>query len=134
MNYFLAKTDPETYSIESLKQEKETVWDGVHNPAAILAIKQWRPGDRIYIYHSGEGVIVGLAEVVSEPYENLKDTRRSWVAKIKFVKEFPREKRVCLKEVKESGLFDDFALVKQGRLSTMACPQKFVEWVNKKSL
>lgn len=27
MQYFLAKTDPETYSIQNLAQDKETIWD-----------------------------------------------------------------------------------------------------------
>jgi predicted RNA-binding protein with PUA-like domain len=29
MNYFLAKTDPDTYSIDDLEREKKTAWDGV---------------------------------------------------------------------------------------------------------
>ncbi len=29
MNYFLAKTDPGTYSINDLERERRTVWDGV---------------------------------------------------------------------------------------------------------
>jgi len=36
---------------------------------------------------------------------------------------------VSLKEIKESGKFDDWALVRQGRLSTMAAPEKFVAWM-----
>ena len=37
-----------------------------------------------------------------------------------------------LAEIKQSKLFDDWALVRQGRLSTMAAPEKFVEWMRKK--
>jgi hypothetical protein len=29
--YFLAKTDPETYSIDNLERDRKTVWDGVRN-------------------------------------------------------------------------------------------------------
>ena len=36
---------------------------------------------------------------------------------------------VLLAEVKESGKFKDWALVRQGRLSTMAAPETFVEWM-----
>jgi hypothetical protein len=39
---------------------------------------------------------------------------------------------VTLAEIKQSKLFEDWALVRQGRLSTMAAPQKFVEWLQKK--
>jgi predicted RNA-binding protein with PUA-like domain len=34
-----------------------------------------------------------------------------------------------LHEVKASKMFDEFALVRQSRLSTMAVPKEFVEWV-----
>jgi hypothetical protein len=37
-----------------------------------------------------------------------------------------------LAEIKQSGKFDDWALVRQSRLSTMAAPGKFVEWMRKK--
>ena len=38
MKYFLAKTDPETYSIDDLEKDRKTVWDGVRNPQALRAI------------------------------------------------------------------------------------------------
>jgi hypothetical protein len=34
-----------------------------------------------------------------------------------------------LAEVRQSGMFDDWALVRQPRLSTMEAPAKFVEWM-----
>ena len=80
MAYFLAKTDPESYSIDDLERDGTTEWDGVRNPTAINAIKQMRPGDKVFIYHSqGETAIVGLAEVVSEPRADANDAT-SWVA------------------------------------------------------
>ena len=68
MPYFLAKTDPDTYSIDDFEREKKAVWDGVTNPQAVRTIRSMRPGDRVFVYHSG-GVsgIVGLASVESEP-------------------------------------------------------------------
>ena len=62
MNYFLAKTDPETYSIDDLEREKRTAWDGVTNPQAVREIRDMRPGDRVFIYHSGgASSVVGMA-------------------------------------------------------------------------
>ncbi|HEX6895928.1 MAG TPA: EVE domain-containing protein, partial [Bryobacteraceae bacterium] len=62
MKYFLAKTDPETYPIDQLEKEKKTVWDGVNNPQAVRAIRDMRPGDKVFIYHSGgQSAVVGLA-------------------------------------------------------------------------
>src|ERR1022692_3714774 len=74
MNYFLAKTDPDTYTIDDLEREKRTAWDGVTNAQAVRAIRDMRPGDCVFVYHSG-GVsgIVGLASVESEPRPDPKN-------------------------------------------------------------
>ncbi|HTS76442.1 MAG TPA: EVE domain-containing protein, partial [Bryobacteraceae bacterium] len=37
-----------------------------------------------------------------------------------------------LAEIKQSGKFNDWALVRQGRLSTMAAPEKFVAWMRER--
>jgi len=127
MNYFLAKTDPETYSIDDLEREKRTVWDGVTNPQAVRAIREMKPKDRVFIYHSG-GVsgIVGLAVVRGEGRPDPKNPK-SAVADLEFLARI--DPPVSLKEIKESKQFEDWALVRQGRLSTMAAPDKFVEWI-----
>ena len=131
MKYFLAKTDPETYSIDQLEKEKKTVWDGVTNPQAVRAIKDMRPGDRVFIYHSGgEAAILGLAKVLSEPRPDPKNAK-SAVVDLEFVRRI--DPPATLAEIKQSNLFDDWALVRQGRLSTMAVPDKFVEWLRKHS-
>jgi hypothetical protein len=39
---------------------------------------------------------------------------------------------VTLAEIKQSGEFADWALVRQGRLSTMAAPEKFVAWMRER--
>ena len=127
MNYFLAKTDPETYSLDDLEREKKTVWDGVTNPQAVRAIREMRPKDRVLIYHSsGQSAIVGLATVRSEPRDDPKNPK-SAVVDLEF--EGRIEPPVSLKEIKESNRFEDWALVRQGRLSTMGAPDKFVQWL-----
>ncbi len=127
MPYFLAKTDPETYSVDDLEREKSTVWDGVTNPQAVRAIRAMRPGDRVFLYHSG-GVsgIVGLATVRSEPRDDPKNPK-SAVVDLAFSGRL--DPPTTLAEIKQSREFDDWALVRQGRLSTMAAPDKFVEWM-----
>jgi hypothetical protein len=39
---------------------------------------------------------------------------------------------MMLAEIKQSGQFADWALVRQGRLSTMAAPPEFVEWMRQR--
>jgi len=132
MAYFLAKTDPEHYSIDNLEQDKATVWDGVRSAAALLAIRAMRPDDEVLIYHSqGEAAIVGLARIVSEPRPDPNDPR-SWVVDIAFIRRL--EQPITLREIKESHLFDDWALVRQGRLSTMNVPENVVAWLKKKKV
>lgn len=127
MAYFLAKTDPESYSIDDLERDGTTEWDGVRNPAAVKAIREMRPGDQVFIYHSqGQAAVVGLAEVVSEPRPDANNPK-SWVADFRFVRRLRRP--VTLREIKESRKFDDWLLVRQGRLSTMRAPDAFAQWV-----
>jgi predicted RNA-binding protein with PUA-like domain len=130
MNYFLAKTEPETYSIDDLEREQRTVWDGVTNAQAVRVIREMRPGDRVFIYHSG-GVssVVGIAAVRSEPRDDPKNPK-SAVVDLEFAGRL--EPPVTLAEIKRSGKFDDWALVRQGRLSTMAVPEKFVAWMRER--
>jgi len=130
MSYFLAKTDPETYSIDNLERDRKTAWDGVTNPQAVRAIREMRPSDRVFIYHSGGlSAVVGLAVVRSEPRSDPKNPK-SAVVDLEYAGRL--EPPTTLSEIKRSGKFDDWALVRQGRLSTMAAPEKFVEWMRKR--
>ncbi len=129
MTYFLAKTDPQTYSIDDLERDGTTEWDGVRNPAAVNAIKSMKPGDKVFIYHSqGEAAVVGLAEIVSKPRPDENDAK-SWVADFKFIRR--AKKHITLREIKESHEFDEWLLVRQGRLSTMEAPAAFNAWLKK---
>lgn len=130
MRYFLAKTDPGTYSIDRFEQEGSTVWDGVRNPQAVKAIQQMKPGDTVFIYHSmGAPAVVGLAKVESEPWENPAE-QKSWVVQMRFQERL--EPATTLAEIKQSGLFADWVLVRQGRLSTMEAPAEFAAWMKKR--
>ena len=133
MKYFLAKTDPQTYSIDQFAKDKETTWDGVRNPQAVLFLKQMQKGDMVFIYHSrGEGAIVGLAEVIGNSRPDPKDDK-SWLVDFKFVKKYP-EPRITIKDIKAAGKFDNFRLVTQSRLSTMDVPENVVQWLKEKGL
>jgi predicted RNA-binding protein with PUA-like domain len=127
MAYFLAKTDPETYSLEHFAQEGETTWDGVRNAQAVGVIRRMHPGDTVLIYHSmGEAAIVGLARVLSEPRPDPQDAK-SWVVDMLFVRRFAEP--ISLRVIKETHLFDDWSLVRQSRLSTMSVPENFIAWL-----
>jgi predicted RNA-binding protein with PUA-like domain len=129
-SYFLAKTDPETYSVEQLERDGQTVWDGVRNPQALRAIRDMKPGDRVFLYHSmSDAAITGLADVVGGGRDDPNNPKLA-VADFRFRGRI--DPPVTLREIKESHLFDDWALVRQGRLSTMKAPDEFVKWIKSK--
>lgn len=127
MNWFLAKTDPDTYSASQLAAEQRTVWDGVTNAQAVLHIRAMRPGDRVFLYHSGgESAIVAMAKVITPPRPDPANPK-SWVVELEYLRAV--KPAVTLKDIKDSGLFNDWALVRQGRLSTMPVPSAFLDWL-----
>jgi predicted RNA-binding protein with PUA-like domain len=129
MTWYLAKTDPETYSLDDLEKEKRTVWDGVRNPQALRALRAMEKGDRVFIYHTGkDAAVVGLARVASGARPDPNDSRAS-VIDLEFAGRI--DPPVTLAEIKASKLFSDWALVRQGRLSAMEAPASFAGWVKK---
>jgi len=130
VTYFLAKTEPGVYSVDDLKRDRSTVWDGIKNPQALAAVRVMKPGDRVFIYHSGgDPQIAGIAEVASEPRPDPKNPK-STVVELKYLSHF--NPPTTLAEIKASNLFDSWALVRQGRLSTMPAPKEFVDWIRKR--
>lgn len=71
MNYWLIKSEPESYGIEHLKRDKKTAWTGIRNfQARNYMQKDMRTGDLVLFYHSNtkEPGVYGIAKVVSAPY------------------------------------------------------------------
>ncbi|MGA2718423.1 MAG: EVE domain-containing protein [Candidatus Acidiferrales bacterium] len=111
---YLLKTEPSAYSFDDLLRDKETVWDGVHNPVALRNLREMKPGDRLVLYETGERKsAVGTATVVSVEASDPKNPE----VKIKAGKAIG--KPVTLAEIKANKLFADSPLVRQGRLSVV---------------
>src|ERR1700690_1413831 len=111
---YLLKTEPSAYSFDNLSRDKETIWDGVHNPVALKNLRGMKPGDRLVIYETGERrSAVGTATVVSVDISDLKNP----AVKIKAGKALSSP--VTLAEIKANPLFADSPLVRQGRLSVV---------------
>ncbi len=76
MQYWLLKSDAESYSFDDLKRDKTTAWTGVRNYTARNFMRdQMKPGDLAFFYHSNMGGsstgarpgIVGICEIASAP-------------------------------------------------------------------
>jgi predicted RNA-binding protein with PUA-like domain len=66
---WLVKTEPDVYSIDDLKRDRTTGWDGVRNYQARNFMRdEMKKGDPVLIYHSNAEPpgIVGLATVSRE--------------------------------------------------------------------
>ena len=116
---WLLKTEPSTYSWQDLVREKRTVWDGITNAAALIAIRQMKQGDEVLIYHSGgERAIVGIAKIVKGAYQDPKrDDPKLAVVDVAPVKALAQP--VALADIKSRKDLADFPLVRISRLSTM---------------
>ena len=65
-NYWLMKSEPEAYSIDTLKNDGVTLWDGIRNYQARNFMRRMSPGDKVFFYHSNckPPGIVGFMEVI----------------------------------------------------------------------
>ncbi len=71
MNYWLMKTEADCYSIDDLKRDKITPWNGVRNYQARNFMRDnMNIGDRVLIYHSNGNPsgIAGIGKVSSKPH------------------------------------------------------------------
>lgn len=117
MNYWLLKTEPETYSYDDLVKKGRDHWDGVRNYTARNNLREMKPGDLCLIYHSvGPKDIVGLAEVVSESYPDPTTEDDRWVV-VDIVPKQKFPKSLTLQQIKGDELLSGMELVRQSRLS-----------------
>ncbi|MCZ6486024.1 MAG: EVE domain-containing protein [Acidobacteria bacterium] len=117
--YWLLKTEPSDYSQTDLERDVRTIWDGVSNNLALKHLRNMKRGDLAFIYHTGkERALVGIAEVISDPYPDPgKNDAKLVVVDVRAKEALPQI--VSLAEVKADSEFSDFPLVRLPRLSVM---------------
>jgi predicted RNA-binding protein with PUA-like domain len=117
MNYWLVKSEPETYSWSTFVRDGKTVWTGVRNFAARLNLRAMKSGDRVFFYHSGdEKSAVGLARVVKEFYPDTTADEGDWSC-VDLAAEKALARPVTLAEIKADKILKEMVLAKQSRLS-----------------
>ena len=121
MAYWLAKSEPGTYSYADLERDRRTEWNGVHNATALIHLKRMRPGDEMLFYHSGEErSAVGIARITSEPHPDKNDDRGSWSVEVAALRVLARP--VSLAEMRAEPTLADLLLFRISRLSVMPVP------------
>ena len=132
-NYWLMKSEPDAYSIDSLRNDGVTLWDGIRNYQARNFMRNMAKGDKVFFYHSNckPPGIVGLMEVIDlkivdptqfdkqskyfDPKSKIENPRWDCV-KVKFL--LKSNKILSLPELKVLFKDDELLVVKKGnRLS-----------------
>ena len=107
MNYWLLKSEPETWSWDNQVKVKTEMWDGVRNYQARNNLMQMKKGDLCFFYHSvKEKKIIGIVEVVKEYYPDPTDSKKIFVA-VDVKARTKLKKSVTLEEIKIEFTFDN---------------------------
>ncbi|MGR5269546.1 EVE domain-containing protein [Vibrio astriarenae] len=143
MAYWLFKTEPDEFSIDTLRVKKSSCWEGVRNYQARNMLRdEVKLGDLVLIYHSSckKVGVAGIARVVRESYpdhfafdpeseyfdpKSEASSPRWMMVDIEFVRK--TERLIPLSVLKAMPELSEMPLVKRGnRLSVMPVSQQ--EW------
>jgi predicted RNA-binding protein with PUA-like domain len=123
MAYFLFKTEPDAYSFDDFLRDKETVWDGVTNPTAVMHLRAMKPGTKWIFYHTGDKrTAVGTGSVVSVDASDPKVP----IVRVKAGKRLKSPK--TLTAIKAEKLFAGSPLIVIGRLSVVPLTEEQWNW------
>lgn len=144
--YWLFKSEPETYSIDDLKRDKRTEWFGVRNYQVRNMLRdQVAPGDGVLFYHSNAKVIgiAGIAVVASKGYPDTEQFRKGsdyydpksrpekpqWYScDVKFQRKFPRV--ITLAELRQDKKLASLLILQPGsRLSVTPVAEKDFRYI-----
>ena len=128
MAYWLFKSEPNTWSWQNQldKGDAGEGWDGVRNYQASNNMKAMEIGDLGFFYHSvNVKQIVGIVDVIaSYPTDPTDASGRFGMVTVRAVKTVTRP--VTLAEMKAEPALEDFALIRQSRLSVV--PVNEAQW------
>lgn len=135
MNYWLMKSEPESYSIQDLARDRQTLWDGVRNYQARNFLRTMQVGDCCFFYHSNVTPpgIVGLMQISQssiddptqfDPKSKYYDPKSAPAAprwqtvQVEYVEAFPHI--LTLDQLRQQFTADELWVVRPGnRLSVM---------------
>lgn len=141
MNYWLFKSEPSVYSIDDLKRDKTTSWEGVRNYQARNFLRDTaKKGEFVLFYHSNADPpgVAGICKIVKEGYvdhtafdpnnkyfdERSKRDNPAWyLVDVGFVQKFADV--VSLPTLKETPGLEEMMVTKRGaRLSIQPVTKK----------
>jgi predicted RNA-binding protein with PUA-like domain len=129
MNYWLVKTEPDTFSWADMLKQGTSMWDGVRNYQARNNLRKMKAGDTVFIYYSGKNPgIIGLAKIMKEHYRDPTSKEGDWsavdISPVRMLNRF-----IPLQEIKEHPKLTNMFLVKNTRLSVQPLSSEEYELV-----
>jgi predicted RNA-binding protein with PUA-like domain len=141
MAHWLLKSEPDSYSIDHLREQGVGHWDGVRNFQARNNLRAMKLGEQAFFYHSScePPGIAGICEVVREAYpdhtqfdpesryfdpRSSPDRPRWYMPDVGFVRKFDR--LIPLAELRQIPGLEDMALLRRMRLSVQPVGEQ--EW------
>lgn len=144
--YWLMKSEPDVFSIDDLKAQGRTSWEGVRNYQARNFMRDdMRPGDLVLFYHSNAKPpgVAGIARVcaAAHPDVSAQDPRSDYfdpkassqnpiwmMVDVEFVSAFPRV--VTLDQLRQTKALADMLVLRRGmRLSVQPVERAHFERV-----
>lgn len=128
MAYRLIKSEPSVYSRDDFILDGRTSRDGVRNFQARNNLREMKPWDSCFRYHSNEGKeIVGVAQVVREAYPDptATDEKWDWVA-VDVEPVYALKRPVSLEMIKGESQLSEMELLRLQRLSVSRVREE--EW------
>ena len=141
---WLMKSEPDVYSIDDLKRDGSTCWEGVRNYQARNLMREMEVGDAVLFYHSNAKPpgVAGLARVARTAYpdhyswdpahkyydpKSTADEPRWWMVDVEYVDTLPH--LVALDQLKAEPALEDMVVTKRSRLSVQPVRQEEYEEV-----
>ncbi|MDP3920750.1 MAG: EVE domain-containing protein [Candidatus Omnitrophota bacterium] len=129
--YWLLKSEPGNYSVDDLKRDRSTYWEGVRNYQARNFLRDSiKKGDEVFFYHSNADLagIAGVAKVTSDGYpdpsqfdpkskyfdpKSSKEKPLWYVVDIQFSEKFPAV--IPLENLKKIKALEGMPLLQRGQ-------------------
>lgn len=129
--YWLMKSEPDSYSIEQFAKDKNTLWTGVRNyQARNFMMDAMKPGDLFFFYHSNAepSGIVGIGKITkvavvdptaldrkSDYFDPKSSTEKPiwYCAEVQFIKKF--KSILSLQDLKAQKNLSELLLLQKGQ-------------------
>jgi predicted RNA-binding protein with PUA-like domain len=116
-NYWLVKSEPESYSWSDLEKDGVTSWTGVRNYTARNNLRAMQKGDEVFFYHSvSDKAVVGICEVKRTAYPDKTAKDGDW-STVDLVPKKELARPVTLAEIRANPRLKNIPLLRQSRLS-----------------